>query len=236
MFLNTTYLSADEVHVWIFDLDKPAKDEHLLSQEEQKRADCFIKLDDQRRFRAAHTSVRRILGRYLNEPPLSLVFGASATGKPFLRAPGPPHRVAFNLAHSARYGLLAVSRDREVGVDIEIERNLDDLVGMARQVMSPWEFQDFQSTAVHLASKVFFDLWTRKEAFLKAIGTGLSTDPSDINIGLGNREAVVKFCGTTWSVASLEVPLPLWAAVAVNGVLPVVRILHLEGFISHNFS
>ena len=74
---NTDHLAADEVHIWIFDLDKSACDGHLLSQDEQKRADRFVKLDDQRRFRAAHASLRQILGRYLNEPPLSLVFGAS---------------------------------------------------------------------------------------------------------------------------------------------------------------
>ena len=235
MLHHTAYLAADEVHVWILDLDKLAKDEHLLSQDEQKRADCFMKLDDQRRYRAAHTFVRRILGRYLNASPLSLVFGASATGKPFLRAPGPPHRVAFNLSHTAQYGILAVTRDREVGVDIEIERNVEDLADMARQVMSSSEFEHFQSKGVQFARQAFFGLWTRKEALLKAIGTGLSTDPRDINIGLGTRETAINFGGTTWSVASLEVPLPLWAAVAVSGQLPVVRMLHSESFDQSKF-
>ncbi len=170
------YLLAHEVHVWIFDLDGSASDVHLLSEDEQKRAIKFVRLDDQRRFRAAHASVRRIMGRYLNEPPLSLVFGASATGKPFLQATAQSRGVAFNLAHSAQYGLLALTCDREVGVDIEIERNLGDISGLARQIMSPTEFQCFQSTAAHLAAEAVFGLWTRKEALLKAIGTGFSTN------------------------------------------------------------
>ena len=195
-----------------------------MSQDEQKRADRFIRPDDQLRFRAAHASLRQILGRYLSEPPLSLVFGTNTAGKPFLQAPGRPHRIAFNLAHSAQYGLLAVTRDREVGVDIEIERDLDDLVGMARQIMSPSEFQRFQSTEAHRAGEAFFGLWTQKEALLKATGTGFSTDPRDITLGLRNPSAVITFRGMTWSVASLEALLPLRAAVAVSGELPAVFI------------
>src|SRR5690242_1051957 len=103
MLRHVNYPVADEVHVWIFDLNTSANDSRLLSRDEQERADRFIKLDDQRRFRAAHASVRQILGQYLNEPPLSLVFGANTAGKPFLQGPGRQHRISFNLAHSAQY-------------------------------------------------------------------------------------------------------------------------------------
>jgi 4'-phosphopantetheinyl transferase len=223
------YLPTHEVHVWILDLDESAYDKQLLSEDEQKRAAQFVRLDDQRRFRTAHASVRQILGRYLNEPPLSLVFGASTTGKPFLKAPGRPPCIAFNLAHSAQYGLLALTRDREVGVDIEIERNLADLAGMAQQIMSPTELQCFESTAAHLAGEVFFGLWTRKEALLKASGTGFSTDPRDLDLGLENRETTLAFRGTIWSVAPLGGLLPLQAAIAVSGQLPAVRIFDSAG-------
>lgn len=229
MLCHSEWLAADEIHVWIFDLDRPENNEYLLSQEEQKRADKFIRLDDQRRFRAAHASVRQILGRYLNKPPISLVFGASTTGKPFLRGPGASERFAFNLAHSGQYGLLAVTRDREVGVDIEIQRNLDDLAGMAQQIMSPSEFESFQLIAGILATETFLGLWTRKEALLKAMGTGFSIDPREIDLGLGNREAVISFGGVTWNIASLDALLPLRAAVALSGELQGVRIFHWTG-------
>ena len=224
MLRDIDYLLAHEVHVWKFDLDGSAYDEHLLSEDERERAKKFVRPDDQCRFKAAHVSVRQILGRYLNEPPLSLVFGASITGKPFLKAPSRPSCTAFNLAHSAQYGLLALTRDRDVGVDIEIERDLTDLTGIARQIMSPTEFQCFESTAAHLAGEAFFGLWTRKEALLKAIGTGFSTDPRELHLGLENREATVAFRGTIWSVASLGALLPLQAAFAVSGELPDFRI------------
>ena len=217
-------LAADQAHVWFFDLDRSANDEHLLSQDEQQRADRFIKSEDQRRFRAARAFVRQSLARYLNVPPLSLVFGTTTTGKPFVQGLGQAHSVAFNLAHSAQFGLLAVTRGREIGVDIEIERNLEDLEGMARQIMSPSEFQRFQSTEADRAREAFFGLWTQKEALVKAAGTGFSTDPREINLGLLIPSGLVTFRGMTWSVASLEAQLPLRAAIAVSGELPAVLI------------
>ena len=143
-----------------------------------------------------------------------------------MKAPGRPRCTAFNLAHSAQYGLLALTRDRDVGLDIEIERDLTDLTGMARQIMSPTEFQCFESTAAHLAGEAFFGLWTRKEALLKATGAGFSTDPRELHLGLENREATVALRGGIWSVASLEGLLPLKATIAVSGGLPAVRIFH----------
>jgi phosphopantetheinyl transferase len=109
---------------------------------------------------------------------------------------------------------------------IEIERNLGDLAGMARQIMSPTEFQCFQSKAAHLAAEAFFGLWTRKEALLKANGMGFSTDPRELNLGLKNREAAVSFSGAIWSVASLGALLPLQAAIAVSGELPAIQTIH----------
>ena len=226
-------LPSDELHVWIFDLDRPRNDEHVLSQHERKRAERFQKIEDQRRFKAAHTRVRQILGRYLKEPPLSLLFGNGTAGKPFLQAPGRPRRVAFNLAHSGQYGLLAVTRDREVGVDIEIERDVGDLVGMAQQIMSPSEFQCFELTAPH-AGEILFELWTRKEALLKAVGTGFSTDPRDVDLGLESVNSVTLLRGMVWSIVPLRPLLPLRAAAAVNGDLPVLRVFDFDAKIDYN--
>jgi 4'-phosphopantetheinyl transferase len=224
MLGETNYLPDDEVHIWVVDLDRPPYDKQILSHDEQKRADRFAKPDDRRRFRAAHASLRCILGWYLNEAPLSFVFDVNRVGKPFLQAPGCPHRIAFNLAHSERHGLIAMARNREVGVDVEVERNLDDLFGIAQQIMSPSELQDFRLTACDHAIATFFGLWTRKEALLKATGTGFSIDPRRLNLGLENGQAAVLVGGTTWSVAPLGTLLPLKAAIAVNGDLPAIRI------------
>jgi 4'-phosphopantetheinyl transferase len=224
MLGETNYLPDDEVHIWVVDLDRPPHGKQILSHDEQKRADRFAKPDDRRRFRVAHASLRCILGRYLNEAPLSLVFDVNRVGKPFLQAPGRPQRIAFNLAHSERHGLIAVACNREVGVDVEVERNLDDLCGIAQQIMSSSELQDFRLTACHHAIAAFFGLWTRKEALLKATGTGFSIDPRSVNLGLENGQAAVIIGGSTWSVAPLGALLPLKAAIAVNGDLPAIRI------------
>ena len=138
-------------------------------------------------------------------------------------------RISFNLAHSGRYGLLAVGSNREVGVDIEIERALDDLVGMARQIMSAVEWQSFQSIPSVLAQGVFFSLWTRKEALLKAIGTGFLTDPRNLDLGLANgATAPIAFQGTVWSVEPLTICAPTKAAIAIEGVSARIRIFGPE--------
>lgn len=225
---EATSLPDDEIHVWVLELDRSSCNSQLLSHEEQERADRFVRENDRERFKVAHASLRQILGRYLNEAPLSLAFDANPAGKPFLAEPRCANRITFNLAHSEQYGLLAVTRHREVGIDIEVERNLDDLNDMARQIMSSPEFQAFRSTAPELASEIFFGLWTRKEAVLKAIGSGLSIDPRDLDLGIESCQAKVSLRGTSWSVAPLKELLPLKAAIAVDGDLPVVRIFGPE--------
>jgi 4'-phosphopantetheinyl transferase len=223
-----------EVDVWILDLDRPDENSATLSHEEQKRAQRLVKPRDQYRFRAAHRSVRRILGRYLDQAPASLVFEANQAGKPLLKATDRSHRISFNLAHSGRYGLLAVGGNREVGVDIEIERTLDDLVGVARQIMSPAEWQSFQSIQSDSAQAVFFGLWTRKEALLKAIGTGLLTDPRDLDLGLENgTTALLAFQGTVWSVTPLAICAPAKAAIAIEGAPARIRIFGPESELSN---
>ena len=218
-----------EVDVWILDLDRPDLDSATLSQDERKRVRRLANPLDQYRFRAAHRSVRRILGRYLKRAPGSLVFEFNEAGKPFLKATDRSRRISFNLAHSGRYGLLAVGSNREVGVDIEIERTLDDLVGMARQIMSAVEWQSFQSIPSVSAQGVFFSLWTRKEALLKAIGTGFLTDPRNLDLGLANgATAPIAFQGTVWSVEPLTICAPTKAAIAIEGVSARIRIFGPE--------
>jgi 4'-phosphopantetheinyl transferase len=218
-----------EVDVWTLDLDRSDVDSAALSQDERERAQRLAKPRDQHRFRAAHCSVRRILGRYLERSPGSLVFESSEAGKPFLKASDRSRRMSFNLAHSGRYGLLAVGIDREIGVDIEMERPLDDLAGMARQIMSAGEWQSFQSIPPDSAQDVFFGLWTRKEALLKAIGTGLLTDPRDLDLGLANgTTALMEFRGAAWSVAPLTICAPVKAAIAVEGAPARIRIFGPE--------
>jgi len=214
------FMIADEIHLWIGDLDQPSPRLPILSQKEEVRAQQFLKPQDARRFRVAHSFVREILGRYVKQPPDKLEFEFNAAGKPFLQEEvGGAPRTFFNLAHSDRYALLAVSRDQEVGVDIEVEREFVDLPGMARQIMSCAEWTSFRCLPPEAAHDAFFDLWTRKEALLKAAGTGLLIDPRETHLGIPNKPVTVRLQGRTFCVESVLLSVRAKAAIAVEGEL-----------------
>jgi len=222
---ETDDLGEREIHLWTLDLERGSSEPEILSQEEEQRAARLVRPEDRQRFRAARSFVRQILGRYLKKEPHSLVFEFSEAGKPFVEAFGRSHRISFNLTHSARYGLLAVTLGRKIGVDIETERSLEDLPGMARQIMSSAEWKSFQSVPPHLMHDFFFGLWTRKEALLKAIGTGFLTDPREIDLGLADNEIfAVEFRGRVWSVKPIAIAPLVKAAVAIEGELASIHI------------
>jgi 4'-phosphopantetheinyl transferase len=225
-------IADDEVHVWTLDLDRAAPDYSVLSPEEQAREARLVKTEDRRRFAAAHVAVRQILGRYEDAAPGALVFEIDEVGKPHLATPDQPG-LAFSLSHSAGRGLLAVAGGGAVGVDIEMMRPLDNLPGMAREIMSDTEWAGFQplladpagSGAAHDA---FFTLWVRKEAVLKAGGTGFMIDPRTLHIGLGPGRARVVWRGTSWSIVPLAVGPLAKAAVAAAGSWPLVSVFALR--------
>jgi 4'-phosphopantetheinyl transferase len=142
--------------------------EALLSPEERKRAKTF-KVDPPRRiFIAGRGLLRILLGALTDAAPETLVFGVGPHGKPFL--PGGP---AFNLAHSGRTLLFAACAEGEVGVDVERIREID-----AARLASRYFSANESSALVALPEthrlRGFFACWTRKEAYLKAVGTGIA--------------------------------------------------------------
>ena len=103
------------------------------------------------------------------------------------------------------------------------EREFEDLSGMARQIMSCAEWEGFLSLPPKAAHEAFFDLWTRKEALLKAAGTGFLTDPRAINLGIATAAATTSIAGRTFTVSSVGLALRTKAAVAVEGALRGIR-------------
>ena len=157
--------------------------EATLSADERERHRRFYFADDRRDYAAAHDLLRRSLSRHGSTPPEAWTFAADAMGKPFLTglrrddsdSSQPPSSLSFNLSHTRGLVACAVTWETEVGVDVErVDRQIE-IDGLARRYFSDMEVaalgrrRDATARAVH-----FFELWTLKEAFLKAIGTGLS--------------------------------------------------------------
>jgi len=160
--------------VWVINLTQSPSTlqrlRHLLSPEERARANRFVKENSQSQFTVAHGALRHILGATLDADPRTLYFTEQSYGKPSL--PGNPLR--FNLSHAGDLALLAVGYGRELGVDIEPIRTLPDARNLAQRFFSPAEIANLRNVGQANLPRAFFECWTRKEAFIKAIGQGLS--------------------------------------------------------------
>lgn len=191
-----------------------------LSDDERARADRFVFDADRDRFIAGRAWVRRRLAALVGRPAAVLRLVANGHGKPALDAPGPP--IAFNVSHTGQRIALAVARD-PVGIDIE-NRVPDDLDGVGDLVMSPGERTAFAALATDAERRAaFLRLWTRKEALLKAIGTGLVTEPRTVTVGLGSADDAAETVSDpatparAWTVRPLRAGAGTVGAVALAG-------------------
>jgi len=168
-------LSADEVHVWRAGLDRPAADyARLLSRDEQARADRLRFEQLQRRFIVGRGTLKVILGRYLNVSPEEIEFEYRPNGKPALSSGLRHTALCFNLSHSDELLLLAVTYQRAVGIDLETIRPDLDVENLAERFFSPTERAELEALPSDRRRASFFSGWTRKEAYLKARGEGLT--------------------------------------------------------------
>jgi 4'-phosphopantetheinyl transferase len=170
-------LPRGEVHVWrvALELSRGNLDrlQQTLSADEQSRAARFRFPRDQRHFVAARGALRTILGTYLAIEPSRLRFLYSPFGKPHLDAPWDWRGLRFNLAHSDGLALVAVTRDRDVGIDLERSRTDFPWEGIAARFFSPREIDGLGSLPPASRCAAFFSCWSRKEAYVKARGEGL---------------------------------------------------------------
>jgi 4'-phosphopantetheinyl transferase len=189
--LHRHVLGSNDVHVWIADLEHSAVQlaafEATLSPDEQARANRFHFQRDRNRFVAARGQLRTILGAYLGLQPSQLQFSYGQYGKPVLEKAESRKRKAesrkqkteildalhFNLAHSGGVAPIAVTKACEIGVDVECVRQLDDAETIASQFFSINEAAQLSALPDDHRPAAFFNLWTRKEAILKALGMGL---------------------------------------------------------------
>ena len=170
-------LDGDEVHVWRAPLSGSSEMrrhfEEILSPDERTRANRFHFECHRDRFIRARGVLRRLLGGYLGADPAALVFAYSSFGKPAL-AGEHASGLAFNVSHSEDLALFALSRRGDLGVDVEAIRSLPDRDSLARELFCHGEVRSLDALGAELKDDAFFSCWTRKEAFVKAIGDGLS--------------------------------------------------------------
>jgi 4'-phosphopantetheinyl transferase len=217
-------LPNGEVHVWFASLGQPPQavqdSVSPLSPDERVRAEQFRFERDRQRFTSARSLLRTILGEYLGAPPASLVFRYDVKGKPSLsgRWTG---MIEFNVSHSRDGALYALARDRRVGVDLEFVRPLDNLDEMALRILSEHEQVALGRATPSEKLRLFYAFWTRKEAFIKATGDGLSfpVHQIDASLPLGQSSRRLGPVGggggrPSWTLRALA-PDPAYAAALV---------------------
>jgi 4'-phosphopantetheinyl transferase len=217
----------DEVRVVHFRLDTPAEQEdaEILSEAERARAARLVFPLHRHRFAAAHAGLRRVLGTCFDRPPGGLVFAYSDRGRPRLQ-PEPDAGFDFNLAHSGDVGLVALAR-RTVGVDVEILRDVPGAAAIARRFFTPREVAALAPLEGEAYGRGFFQAWTRKEALVKAVGTGLSAlAETEVTLAPGEAAALLSAPEGTdaWDLFHLEPSPECVGAVAVRRAGAAVRL------------
>ena len=171
-------LSTDVVHIWRVGIDLPNKRvqefKGILSIDERMKADRFRFEQDKSRFIAAHGILRRILACYLSIEPGAIRFCYEKAGKPRLQNAFGMTGIQFNLSHSEGLAFYVFVEGHEVGVDVEYMREISEMEQIVEQFFSVRERAFFGTLPASEKQETFFNWWTRKEAFTKATGEGLS--------------------------------------------------------------
>jgi 4'-phosphopantetheinyl transferase len=222
-------LAPGEVHVWRLELDQPEsvlpEFRRTLEPDELERAGRFHFEKHRRHFVVGRGGLRSVLSRYVEVEPEKLRFTYGRFGKPALAG----EELRFNLSHSHGVALFAVAADREVGVDVEHMRADFASADIAQRFFSPVEVAVFNSLPEEEQVAAFFRCWTRKEAYIKAIGRGLSEplDAFDVTLGPGEAATLLRASGqdvSRWSLFDLDVGEEYAGALLVEAPVSQIRL------------
>ena len=168
----------------------------LLNTDERARAKRFHFERHRQRYIAGRACLRTLLGSYLGLHPAKIEFEYSPLGKPALKTSGAGRVLQFNLSNSEDGALIAFRWNDLLGIDLELIHSIPDGDDFARQFFCAQETALIHSLSGEAKSKAFFELWTCKEALLKAMGTGLTTPINEVEVSLENGCArVVSIAG-----------------------------------------
>jgi 4'-phosphopantetheinyl transferase len=219
-------LDDKEVHVWKVGLLVPDREvlerAALLSVDERERSSRFRFGCHARRFIVTRATLRAILAKYVGGPAAEIRFHYGKSGKPRLHTP--EGNIRFNLSHSEEYAVFAVSRGREVGVDLEWMKEDKDLERLSQRFFSPHEQGAIAQLPAARQTHAFYRCWTCKEAYIKATGDGLAlplnqfdvcADPLQPANLIATRPDASE--AIRWSLRDLAVPDGFAGAIAGEG-------------------
>jgi 4'-phosphopantetheinyl transferase len=230
-------LTTGEVHIWRVYLNQDPstiqRSFKLLSALERQRAGKYHFQRDHDHFAVARGGLRMILSRYINLPPAQICFSVNQYGKPAVCYELGGNSLKFNVAHAGDVALYAFTLRREIGIDIE--HLTEDCLGLelAECFFSPAEASMLRGVAPALRTVAFFDCWTRKEAYIKARGEGLSYPLNRFTVSLtpGHPASLLATDDdpsevSRWTLMDVFPGHKYRAALAVEGPLGVLHCWH----------
>jgi 4'-phosphopantetheinyl transferase len=228
-------LQADELHVWKITLDRDDTQWQphmaLLSADEQAKADRYRFEKHRRRYISGRTALRILLGGYLGRAPETLSFNYNDHGKPSLAQNN--SKLRFNVSHTEGIMLAGFVLNSEIGIDIETIQHDIDYMGIGQRWFSKLEHNTLLTLPEQERIDAFFRAWSRKEAFIKALGTGLSYPLNGFSVRMDNTGPTLirdddKSQGTThWKIHDIEISSAYSAAVAIKNSEVKIRYYHL---------
>jgi 4'-phosphopantetheinyl transferase len=220
------------VEAWIVDLSLTSSQLErcaaILDRAEGARARRFLRAPDRARFVASHAALRAILAEALNARPAAIRLEAGSEGKPTL-PDKPGDALAFNLSHSGQRALIGIARGAAIGVDVEIVRSIPDALRIARAHFASDEVAALAAMPPGVREACFFGLWTRKEAIVKATGSGLSLplDRFSVSVPPAPPCLLRGMGGGAWSMAAIDCGAGYAATLAVRTADAPVTCRHL---------
>ena len=221
-------IGGQEVHLWFGTCEdlypKLWELNRTLSETEQKRADKYKFPKDRYRWLIRIGVLRTLISYYLSIDSKLIRFGANQYGKPFIENRHPGHLLEFNLSHSNDMVLYAFSFGRRVGVDIEYMRPIKDMDTLIESNFSSNEKDEFAALPIDKRQAAFYHCWTQKEAFVKALGEGLSRglDQFDVSVTPDSPAALKR---TVWD----QEEAGRWSLTAIHSIPGYAAALAVEG-------
>lgn len=199
--LNPLSINEGEVHIWKTSLSAPMERSksliQSLSKDEHTRADRILCEQRRQRNKIARGYLRKILSVYVKNSPSDLIFYYGPHGKPFLYQPGQEKKIEFNLSHSENLMVITISKNSRVGIDLEHIRNVSEKNVIIKKFFSVQDQQIFTSFSEEEKKFAFFSCWTYKEAYLKALGVGLSVHP--------NKNSFSSYCQSSLMPSQIQI-------------------------------
>jgi len=176
-------INDQQIHIWTVDVSNHLNPDFAayLDNQESERAERFKFSKDRNCFIGSHVALRILLGKYCDCAPRAIAYEYTAYNKPTLIDNNP---IQFNLSHSHNQAIIAITKNHPIGIDIEYMQEKKILTELAKRFFSSQEYEEYKSLATSQKTLGFYNCWTRKEAFVKALGIGITCPLKSFSVNL----------------------------------------------------